>query len=265
MELTVALAQMAIALGRPERNEATASAMAAQAAAAGAHLLLLPELWPTGYDLARADDYAAPLDQGPFALMAGLAREHGLYLLGTALEAHSGERPFNTAALYGPDGRLVGAYRKVHLFPPMGEKEHMTAGNSLPVLAWPWGRVAVAICYDLRFPEQWRAYTCAGAQLILIPAEWPARRVEHWRLLLRARAVENQLFVVGCNRAGTDADGEFGGHSAAVDPWGRVLVEGGLEPGLFLATLDLDEVARARARFPWLNDRRPELYKAVDG
>ncbi len=265
MELTVALAQMAIALGHPDRNEERVRAMAAQAAAQGANLLLLPELWPTGYDLSRTNDYAAPLGQGPFALMAGLAREHGLYLLGTALEANPNGRPFNTAALYGPDGRLVGAYRKVHLFPPMGEREHMTAGSSLPVFGWSWGRVALAICYDLRFPEQWRVYTCAGAQLILIPAEWPVRRVEHWRLLLRARAVENQLFVVGCNRAGTDADGEFGGHSAAVDPWGRVLVEGGLEPGLFLATLDLDEVSRARDRFPWLDDRRPEVYEASGG
>jgi predicted amidohydrolase len=120
--------------------------------------------------------------------------------------------------------------------------------------------VALAICYDLRFPEQWRRYTDAGAQVIFIPAEWPARRGEHWRLLLRARAVENQLFVAGCNRAGADSDGEFGGHSAAVDPWGRVLVEGGTEPGLFVATLDLDEVARTRRLFPFLRDRRPEVY-----
>lgn len=106
----------------------------------------------------------------------------------------------------------------------------------------------------------WRCYTNAGAQLILIPAEWPVHRVEHWRLLLRARAVENQLFVVGCNRAGTGVDGEFGGHSVAVDPWGRVLVEGGTEPGLFVACLDLAEVARARTLLPFLDDRRPDVY-----
>lgn len=265
MEITIALAQMAIALGRPDQNKKAVRAAAAQAAAQGANLLLLPELWPTGYDLARANAYAAPLGEGPFALMADVAREQGLYLVGTALEANPVGRPFNTAALYGPDGRLVGAYRKVHLFPPMGEREHMTAGNSLPVFDWPWGRLALAICYDLRFPELWRAYACAGAQLILIPAEWPVRRVEHWRLLLRARAVENQLFVAGCNRAGTDADGEFGGHSAAVDPWGRVLVEGGLEPGLFLAMLDLHEVDRCRRLFPFLEDRRREVYGTVGG
>jgi predicted amidohydrolase len=260
MELNVALAQMHIAMGRPDVNAATARAMAAEAAAQGAKLLILPELWPTGYDLERARGIAAPLDEGPFALMADLARRHRLHVLGTALESNPAGLPFNTAALYGPDRGRVGAYRKIHLFPPMGETEHMAPGDALPAFDLPWGRTALAICYDLRFPELWRRYTNAGAQLILIPAEWPLRRVEHWCLLLRARAVENQLFVVGCNRAGADEDGEFGGHSAAVDPWGQVLVEGGSEPGLLTATLNLDEVSRTRQLFPFLDDRRPDVY-----
>lgn len=260
MEITVALAQMAVIRGRPDANTATVEALAAQAAEQGAHLMLLPELWPTGYDLDRAAQTAAPLDGGPFATMSGLARQHRLYIAGTALEANPAGQPFNTAALFGPDGALAGAYRKVHLFPPMGEREAMAPGASLPAFDLPWGRAALAICYDLRFPELWRHYTQAGAHAILIPAEWPARRAEHWRVLLRARAVENQLFVMGCNRAGADADGEFAGHSAAVDPWGQVLVEGGWEPGLFLATLDLDQVARTRRQFPFLEDRRTDLY-----
>ena len=221
---------------------------------------LLPELWPTGYDLDRAGLYAAPLGEGPFATMAELAKMHRMYVAGTALETNDSGRPFNTAALYGPEGDLVGAYHKVHLFPPMGEREHMTPGHALPTFELPWGRTALAVCYDLRFPEMWRLYTASGVHLILIPAEWPVRRVEHWRLLLRARAVENQLFVVGCNRAGNDADGDFGGHSAAVDPWGRVLVEGTAEPGLFFATLDLAEVTRNRRLLPFLDDRRPDVY-----
>jgi omega-amidase len=264
MEITIALAQMAVALGQPEQNKATARTMAAQAAAQGADLLLLPELWATGYDLDRSDEYAAPLDAGHFGLMADLAQTHRLCVAGTALEANPGGRPYNTAALYGPDGARVGAYRKVHLWAPLGEVEHMTPGEALPAFDLPWGRVALAICYDLRFPELWRRYADAGAQLILIPAEWPSRRVEHWRLLLRARAVENQLFVAGCNRAGADADGEFGGHSAVADPWAQVLVEAGPEPGLLVTRLDLDEVARSRRLFPFLADRRPEVYGGRD-
>lgn len=260
MEITIALAQMDIALGKPEQNAATARMLAVKAAAQGADLLLLPELWATGYDLSRVGEYTAAVDAGHFALMADLARTQQLYVAGTALEANPHGKPFNTAALYGPDGARLGTYRKVHLWAPLGEVEHMTAGDSLPVFDLPWGRMALAICYDLRFPEVWRRYADEGAQLVLIPAEWPVRRVEHWRLLLRARAVENQYFVIGCNRAGRDLDGEFGGHSAAVDPWARVLVEGGAGPGLFLVTLDLDEVARSRRLFPFLEDRRPEAY-----
>jgi omega-amidase len=234
MKLTIALAQMAIASGRLEDNATTAHHQAAQAAARGARLLLLPELWYTGY------------------------------VAGTALEANPSGRPYNTAALFDPAGNRVGAYRKVHLWAPMGEAEHMSAGADLPVFDLPWGRTALAICYDLRFPELWRRYAEAGAQLVLIPAEWPARRVEHWRLLLRARAVENQFFVAGCNRAGGEPGAQpdatrFGGHSAIVDPWARVLVEGDSDPGLFLATVDMEEVTRARHLFPFMADRRPEV------
>lgn len=260
MELTIALAQMTISLGRPEENGQAAQSLATKAVAQGADVLVLPELWATGYDLVHARQYSAPLGKGHFALMAELAEVHGLYVAGTALEDNPGGRPFNTAALYGPDGRCLGAYRKVHLWAPLGEVEHMTPGDALPVFELPWGTVAMAICYDLRFPELWRRLVDAGAQLILVPAEWPTLRVEHWRLLLRARAVENQLYVAGCNRAGVDADGEFGGRSAVVDPWARVLVEGSSGPGLFVTTIEMDAVARARRTFPFLADRRPEVY-----
>jgi omega-amidase len=260
MEITIALAQMAVVPGEPDANSGMAQALAAESAGRGANLLMLPELWLTGYDLRRAVALAAPLDEGAFALMADLARRHQIYVLGTSLEARPGGRPYNTAALYGPDGSRLAAYRKVHLWAPLGEVEHMSAGEEMPVFDWPWGRVALAVCYDLRFPELWRRFALSGAQLVLIPAEWPAKRIEHWRLFLRARAVENQFFVAGCNRAGTGADGDYGGFSAATDPWGQAVTEGGPEPGLSFATLDLAEVDRARDLFPFLADRRPEIY-----
>jgi predicted amidohydrolase len=263
LDLSIALAQMAVRPGELAWNEAVARRLSSQAVDQGADLLLLPELWHSGYDLARAGEYAAPLDEGAFGLMAQLAREQGLYMAGTALEAAAQGRPYNTAALYTPTGERAGAYRKVHLWAPLGEAEYLAPGQSLPTFQLPWGCVALAICYDLRFPEQWRSYADAGADLVLIPAAWPSRRVEHWRLLLRARAVENQFCVAGCNRAGGGADAgqdRFGGCSSAVDPWGQVVVEAGPEPDLVVARLDLDEVARARRLFPFLADRRPEVY-----
>ncbi|MCL7452456.1 MAG: carbon-nitrogen family hydrolase [Anaerolineae bacterium] len=260
MEITIALAQMAIVPGEPDANLRMAQALAEESADRGADLLMLPELWLTGYDLKRAVELAAPLDEGSFAHMADLARRYRIHLVGTALEARPGSKPFNTSALYGPDGRRLGAYRKVHLWAPLGEVEHMSAGEEMPVFDWPWGRVALAICYDLRFPELWRRFALSGAQLVLIPSEWPVGRIEHWRLLLRARAVENQFFVTGCNRAGAGTDGDYGGFSAAVDPWGQAVTEGGAEPGLYFATLELGEVEGARRLFPFLADRRAEVY-----
>lgn len=263
MELTIALAQMAVVPGEAAANEAVARRLASQAAAQGADLLLLPELWSSGYDLARAAEYAAPLGQGPFAVMADLAQVHQLHVAGTALEANPAGRPFNSAVVYAPGGALAATYHKVHLWGPLGEPEHMTAGRALPVFELPWGPTALAVCYDLRFPELWRAYAEGGAILVLIPAAWPSRRIEHWRLLLRARAIENQFIVAGCNRAGGGADAgqdRFGGHSGVSDPWGHVLAEAGPEPELLFARLDLAEVARARSLFPFLEDRRPAVY-----
>ncbi len=259
--IKIALAQMDVKWADPEANLATARDMVAQAATAGADLVVLPELWGSGYDLAHAAAYATPLDSGLFEAMATLAREHGLYVAGSLLEESEG-RIYNTCALFGPQG-LVGRYRKLHLFCLMAEDRYLAPGDG-PALCsdLPWGATALAICYDLRFPELFRGYAVAGARLMLIPAQWPARRVDHWQALVRARAIENQCVVAACNRIGADPDATFGGASAVVGPWGEVLVEGDDQPALLLAEADLAEVDEARRHIPVLRDRRPECYGA---
>jgi predicted amidohydrolase len=258
--IKIALAQMDVKWADPEVNLATARQMVAQADTAGADLVVLPELWGSGYDLAHAADYATPLDSGLFGTMVALAREHDLHVAGSLLEARDG-RVYNTCALAGPQGPL-GHYRKVHLFRLMDEDRYLAPGGR-PTLCDgpPWGATALAICYDLRFPELFRGYAVAGARLVVIPAQWPARRVEHWRALLRARAIENQCVVAGCNRAGADGDVKFGGASAVVGPWGKVLVEGDETPALLVAQVDLAEVEKARRHIPVFGDRRPECYE----
>jgi predicted amidohydrolase len=244
----------------PEANLATARQMIAQAAAQRADLVVLPELWGSGYDLANAADYATDLGTGLFHEMATSAREHDLHLAGSLLEA-SGERIYNTCALFGPQG-LVGSYRKMHRFGLMQEDRYLGAGDQPALLTGlPWGKTALAVCYDLRFPELFRGYAVFGARLIVIPAQWPAPRIEHWRTLLRARAIENQCFVIGCNRVGADRDNVFGGASVVIGPWGELLVEGGDSPALLMAEVDLTEVEKARQRIPVLDDRRPECYQ----
>ncbi len=256
MKIRVAIIQMDVSAGKPERNLSRAASFLKEAREHGADVALLPELWLSGYVLDRAGELASPLGEGFFREIAALAREHSVYLIGSTLEEKDG-RFYNTATIYSPEGELLGVYRKTHLFAPMGETRYLSPGNETPVFTLPWGRTALAICYDLRFPELFRLYTLKGAEIIFVPAHWPESRIEFWRLFLRARAAENQLFVVGCNRT----KNEFGGWSGAYGPRGQVIVEGGKEEAILLASIDLEEVPRAREDFPALRDRRPEIYQ----
>jgi omega-amidase len=261
--LTISLGQMPVVVGDPEANLDAARRMAAEAAGRESDMLLLPELWGSGYDLARAERHATTLDQGLFAEMAKMAREHRMWVGGSLL-GYEGEpqgRPRNVFALFTPEGTLAAHYAKLHLFRLMDEDQWLAAGERTTLAEGPWGQAGLAICYDLRFPELFRRYTLAGARLILLPAEWPHPRLTHWQTLLRARAIENQCFVAACNRVGGDPNGtRFFGHSMLLDPWGESIAEAGEEACLLTATLDLDLVDTVRRKIPVWEDRRPELY-----
>ncbi len=265
MQLQISLAQMDISLGMPEANIQVASAMIQQAAAVGSQLVVLPELFSTGYDLKNWPKHASPRSEGDFERMAELARQHRIAVGGSLLEADHG-RAYNTFVLYGADGKLAGWYRKMHLFQLMDEHHWLAAGDgpvisrlhilghSEPVL------IGMAICYDLRFPELFRRYAMDGAQLILLPAEWPAARREHWQILVQARAVENQIFFAAVNRTGASKGEVFGGGSQVIGPWGDLLAAAGDEQQLLTTTLDLNSVTEIRRKIPVLADRRPGLY-----
>ncbi len=263
-EITLSLAQIDCRIADPEANFARAAAMVAEAARRGSNLVLLPELWSTAYALDQAATLASPLAQTPadggwFGRVAQMAADHGLYVAGSLLEARAG-RFSNCLSLYAPDGTLVGAYRKMHLFRLMDEEKYLTAGEESVILDLPWGKTGLAICYDLRFPELLRGYALAGARLMLIPAEWPHPRRTHWQTLLRARAIENQCFVAAFNRIGTTGPATFFGSSAVIDPWGEALVEAGETEALLTVRIDLALVDTVRQRIPVFEDRRPELY-----
>lgn len=254
--MKIALGQIDVRAGEPEENWRQAELAARSCAAQGVDLLVLPELWLSGFDLPRAADYARRWEECDCVHCGELARAAGLYVAGSVIAWDGQGRPANVAFLISPQGELVASYAKVHLFAPMGEKRFLTAGDAAPLFDLPWGQTALAICYDLRFPELFRRYAAAGAVLLLLPAQWPIPRLEHWRILLRARAIENQCVVAACNRAGQDRDGTiFGGHSAVIGPRGQVLVEGKETPDLFLVDVDLEEVARVRQELEVLADR----------
>lgn len=260
MHLTISLAQMTIALGNPEANLARAQDMIAEAATAGAHIVVFPELWTTGYDLLNAARYATRLNQGICSHLAKLASQHKIAVLGSSLTVIETGHTGNTATLFTADGKLIGIYSKVHLFPLMDEPLFLTAGKYPGLAETSWGRVGLAICYDIRFPELFRLYAVHGALLTFVMAEWPTVRIDHWQALLRARAIENHMYIVACNATGTTGDTAFCGHSCIIDPWGNVVVEADMSDKLVTATIDTNTVYEAREKMPVLTDRAPEVY-----
>ncbi len=257
--LQLSLAQMAIALGDPAANFAQARAWTAEAARRGSGLIVFPELWSTGYDLEHWPQHAAPLGEGMFAQLAALTGEFKIAVAGSLLEARNG-KAYNTLVVYDEAGKQVAAYRKLHLFRLMEEEKWLAPGEEAVMVDAAWGKTGLAICYDLRFAELFRKYALGGAKLVILPAEWPSRRAAHWQVLVRARAIENQLFMVAVNRVGESKGEHFGGRSAIIDPWGETVIEGGDDPALLHAEIDLALVDDVRRRIPVFEDRRPEVY-----
>jgi len=179
-------------------------------------------------------------------------------IVGSMPEPH-GEKVFNTVFV-ADNGKLAGVYRKLHLFSLLGEDRAFDSGDSWLLADTSVGKVGVIICYDLRFPELSRRLALEGAAVICVPAQWPKPRQEHWRTLLRARAIENQLFVVACNACGLIGKLDFFGMSMIVDPKGELLAEAGEAECEIGAQLDMQLMADWRAQIPCFNDRRPELY-----
>ncbi|MEV4335119.1 carbon-nitrogen family hydrolase [Streptomyces sp. NPDC049597] len=225
-----------------------------------AELVVLPELWPVGAFAYQRFEAEAETPAGPtYEAMAEAARDAGVWLhAGSIVERDGDGTLYNTALVIAPDGRLAAAYRKIHRFGfDKGEAVMMGAGEDLVTVPVPGAlTLGLATCYDLRFPELFRGLVDAGAQALVVPAGWPARRREHWTLLARARAVENQAYVLACGTAGTHADVEQAGHSIVVDPWGEVLAEAGPDEEVLTVDLDPSKVDKTRELFPALKDRR---------
>ncbi len=226
-------------------------------------LIVLPELWATGFAYSKLDrlaDQMVPL----FDKLQGLASLHHIVLAGSLPEKDPAtDKIYNT--LYFIDSRGIAAkYRKQHLFAPMGENSRLSAAQELPAIQVRGVVVAALVCYDLRFPELVRKQVSCGAELLVVSAQWPHIRKDHWRTLLQARAIENQIFVVAANRCGADKTGDktlFGGHSMIIAPDGAILHEAGEEPESAIAELDCDMISTVRNRF---NSAAPSPYRTPD-
>ena len=268
-KLRVAAIQMSSTPDK-EGNKETAEALIREAVSAGADLVALPELWSChGLDEAYREN-AEPVPGPTTDFLGELARELGIYLLGgSILEGDPGaQRLSNTSTFFDPSGEMTAVYRKIHLFDvKVSDREYLESANIAPgseIVTAKAGAatLGLSVCYDVRFPELYRLLALRGAEILAVPAAFTLQTgKDHWELLLRARAVENQAFVVAPAQWGQKADGRWTyGRSMIVDPWGTVLATCPDRDGHALATLDLDYLDRFRAEFPALTNRRPETY-----
>ncbi len=257
-------------------NLEKAERLVARAAATGADLVVLPEKWNAigSADALRAN--AEPLDGGESVeAMSGWAARHGITLVGGSItEIREGRAKLsNTCPVYDPSGELVAVYRKIHMFDvEVGghvyrESEAEEPGEETLVAELEGWRVGLSVCYDLRFPELYRILAVRGARLITVPSAFTATTgAAHWDVLVRARAIENQLFIVAPNQVGDVAPHYSSyGHSAIVDPWGKVLAEADDGEGFVAADLDFAEQDRIRESLPSLANRRPDAYRWPEG
>jgi len=271
--MRVAVVQLAYGDDEPveRRRERAADLVRAQA---GHDLVVLPELWaPGGFAYRDWPDRAEPLAGPTLKVLAAAAQDAGVALHGGSVIERAAEGDdlgaegrglWNTSLLLGPDGSLLATYRKVHRFGfGTGEPRLLEAGDAVVAADVPQPasgrepvRLGLATCYDLRFPELFRALLDAGSRVVVVPAAWPAARVAHWTLLGRARAVEDQVFVVACNTAGTHAGHRMGGRSQVVGPSGEVLAEAGEDEQVLSVEIDVEGLDAVRAAFPVLADRR---------
>ncbi|KRK25736.1 hypothetical protein FD24_GL002874 [Lactiplantibacillus pentosus DSM 20314] len=189
-----------------------------------------------------------------------MARRFRVNIVGGSVAVARDGHYYNEMLVIDRHGQLVSQYDKVHRFGLMAEDRYITAGATENVFELDDVAAMGVICYDIRFPEWLRKQAAQGPRVIFVSAEWPTQRQMQWRLLLQARAIENQAFVVAVNRVGSDPDNQFGGQSLVIDPLGDLLAIGGAHPQLITATLDLAQVERVRGQIPVFEDRRPELY-----
>jgi len=260
--IIVSLLQMNIIPGKPEANRENAAEMIKQALKAKVKpdILVLPEMWTTAYqlgDIAKiCDQEGMPTNE----LIASKAKEGRVNIVAGSYASMQDRKVFNTAYVFNRQGNNIAKYQKIHLFKLMDEHKYIESGRELCTFKLDNIKCGIIICYDLRFPELSRKLALEGIKILFVPAQWPAARFTHWITLLKARAIENQIYIIAVNRAGESKEAEFLGGSMIINPWGEVIAKAGYKEQIIKAEIDLSLIDTAKAKIDILGDRVPDLY-----
>jgi len=275
-DLNIACVQFTAVDGEKEATVAKALALIEAAARQGARLIVLPEVWTgLGYSTPTAyKEIAEPIPGPTTDKLGALAQRYRCHIVGSTYESTAGGTLHNTASLIGPEGKVIGLYRKTHLFdaprrkdikPGVQESEKVKAGDTLPVFETAIGRIGVSVCSDLRFPEIYRVMALKGADIIVCASAFLSPRFDHWEFFLRARACENQVFVAASGQVGIEPKSGIGfvGRSMIVDPWGTIVATASDTETFVAATVDLDFAEKVKSWYPLMDQRRPAMYGEI--
>lgn len=263
--MKISIAQFEVTRGEPSANLARISQLTEEASSRGADLLCLPEMATTGFDWAANREHLEDAS-GSISEITRLAKENSIAICGSFLEKTESGNAANCFYYFDAGGSILARYRKLHLFTLFHEERHVEAGNESVTFDTEHGKLGASICYDLRFPELFRFNTETGALLHILPAAFPHPRLEHWRTLVRARAIENQTFFIAINQCGIEGHGSevgetrYFGHSMVIDPWGEIVAEAGEDECLLHVEVDLSEVAKVRKKLSAWDDRRTDVF-----
>jgi len=250
----IALIQLNTVFESKKTNHERAEAFIKKAASLNCDIAILPEMFDTGFSM----NVSVVADSGETdSLLSKMAKKYGIYIIaGFAAKDNKSEKYKNIAGIYNPEGIRIASYTKMHPFPLVDEGRHYAAGEAPVIFDIDGMKSSVFICYDLRFPEVFRRVT-KQVQAIFVIANWPSSRKDHWETLLKARAIENQCFVIGVNRIGADADNTYSGSSIIYNPLGNIVCSGNDTDEIVTGEIDPSEVFRIRSEFPFLNNLNP--------
>ncbi len=260
-KLKVSCIQMDMAFGSSNENFVKAEKLIRDAAKNNPDVVVLPETWNTGFFPEESiENYCDRDGEKTKAVIGGLAKELNINIVAGSVANVKGGKVYNTSYIFDREGRCIGEYDKTHLFSPMKEDKHFQKGDRICKFTLDGKSCGIIICYDIRFPELIRSMTVTGLDCLFVVAQWPAVRVPHLNALVKARAIENQMFVCCCNSCGKAGKNMYGGNSRIVDPWGEELVTTGGTENIISAELDFGIIQNIRSTINVFADRRPELY-----
>lgn len=260
--MKIACIQLNVAFGDIEKNFSNVEKFIREAADKGAEIAILPEMWNSSYALKKLDELADSNGERTKDFLQKLSKELQIHIVGGSVSTKKDGEFYNTMYVYNNKGELVSEYDKAHLFRLMDEHLYLSAGDKQNNFELGDIPAAGVICYDIRFPEWLRLHALNGAKVIFVSAQWPTPRIDHWKTLLQARAIESQCFVIAVNRISHKKQ-NFNGQSMVIEPWGEVLWTGGEDEEMAIIDVDFSIVDEIRQRIPVYDDRRPELYKDI--